>query len=244
MDIDKASRELAPNGVLRAGTNLANILLVTGEADNGDPQGISPDMSAEIARRLGVEIAYVPYATPGEVADAATEDAWDIALIAADPKRAETMAFTRAYVEIEATYLVRGDSPVRVIGDVDQPGTRIAVSNRSAYHLWQSRNIEHAELVPGDGLDGTFQMFRDDPSLNVLAGLRPALNGNAAELTGARVLDGRYMTVQQAIGTKPGNAAGLAFLKAFVEEVTASGFVDGLIDRHGVTGKLQVAQGS
>ena len=244
MDISKVAGELAPTGTLRAGVNLANPLLVTGKAANGDPQGISPDMSAEIARRLGASVLYVTYATPGEVADAAERNEWDIALIAADPKRAETMAFTRAYVEIEATYLVRSDSPVQSIADVDRPGTRIAVSDRSAYHLWLSRNIEHAELVPGEGLLGTFQMFRDDTGLDVLAGLRPALNGNASELPGSRILDGRYMTVQQAIGTRPGNAHGLEFLKAFVEEVTTSGFVAGLIDAHGVTGKLQVAQPS
>ena len=242
MNISDAARELAPNGILRAGVNLANILLVTGETESGDPQGISPDIGAEIARRLGVEVRYVTYATPGETADGGARGEWDIAMIAADPKRAETLAFTPAYVEIEATYLVRADSPVRSLAEVDRPGTRIAVSGRSAYDLWLSRNLQHAELVRGEGLRGTFEMFRDS-DLDVLAGLRPALRENAAELTKARILDGCYMTVQQAIGMRPGAPAALDFLKVFVAEVTANGFVAQLIEKHGVTGKLQVAPG-
>ena len=240
MNISEVANELAPNGVLRAGVNLANPLLVTGEAANGDPQGISPDMGAEIARRMGTDVRYVTYSTPGEVADGGARGEWDIAMIAADPKRAETLAFTPAYVEIEATYLVRGDSPVQKIDDVDRPGTRIAVSSRSAYDLWLSRNLKHAELVRGEGLKGTFEMFAAS-DLDVLAGLRPALRENAIALKDSRILDGCYMTVQQAVATRPDCPAGLTFLNAYVAEVTASGFVAGLIEKHGVEGKLQVA---
>lgn len=233
--------QLAPTGVLRAGINLGNILLVTGQTDAGAPAGVSPDMAAAIADRLGVPLDLVPFPSPGAVADAVSEGCWDIALIAADPKRAETLAFAPAYVEIEATYLVPEGSAIGAIGDVDRPGVRIAVSARSAYDLWLERNLSDAELVRGEGLAGAFALFRDQ-GLDVLAGLRPALIGNAAEMPGARILDGRYMSVQQAIATQPGKPEALAFLDAFVREATESGLVEGLISKHGVEGRLTVAR--
>ena len=114
--------QLAPTGVLRAGINLSNFLLVTGKSPTGDPVGVAPDMAAEIAQRLGVPVKYVPYKTPGELADAADTGAWDIGLIGAEPQRAEKIAFTAAYCEIEATYLVPAGSPLKTIADVDKPG--------------------------------------------------------------------------------------------------------------------------
>lgn len=235
-----ARTELAPSGTLRAGINLANFLLVTGRSAAGAPEGVAPDMAREIADRLGVEIAYVPFATPGELADAAGDDVWDIGLIADEPARAETIAFTSAYVEIEATYLVPASSPLSRIEDVDRPGVRIAVSARSAYDLYLSRNLEHAELVRANGIDASYDLFVTD-NLDALAGLRPRLIEDVEKLPGARILDGRFTAVQQAIGTKRGNDAGLAFLRDFVEEAKSSGLVARLIDHHGVTGRLTVA---
>src|SRR5690348_9045193 len=144
---DKARAELCPTGVLRAGINLSNFLLVTGRTASGDPEGVAPDMAAAIASALGVPLKLVPYKTPGELGDAVGTNAWDIGLIGAEPQRAEKIAFTAAYVEIEATYLVPPGSPLTRIADVDRAGIRIAVSARSAYDLWLERNIRHATLV-------------------------------------------------------------------------------------------------
>jgi polar amino acid transport system substrate-binding protein len=232
--------ELAPRGVLRAGINLGNPLLVTGRTEAGDPVGVAPSMARAIAERLGVGVAYVTFPSPGELADAAARDAWDIGLIAADPKRAETIDFTAAYVEIEATYLVPAGSPIATIAEIDRTGVRIATSERSAYDLFLTRHLKHAELVRAPGLTAAFERFVAD-KLDALAGLRPGLIEDAAKLPGARILDGRFMAVQQAIGTRRGNAAGAAFLRAFVEEAKASGLVARLIDEHGVTGRLAVA---
>lgn len=231
---------LAPKGRLRAAINLGNILLVTGRAGDGSPEGVSPGMATAIAERLGVGLDLIPYATPGEVADALARDEWDIGLIAADPKRAETIAFAPAYVEIAATYLVPAGSPISQFDEVDRPGVRIAVSDRSAYDLYLSRTLEHAELCRAEGLKGAYDLFVDQ-GLEALAGLRPALIDNAAGLPGARVLEGHFSTVKQAIGTRPGDAEALAFLTAFVTEARQSGLVQRLIDQHGVTGRLQVA---
>ena len=238
--IEQARTELAPTGVLRAGINMSNFLLVTGRTPDGDPDGVSPDMARAVAERLGVAVELVPFKTPGELADAALEDRWDIGNIGAEPERAKTIAFTAAYVEIEATYLVPAGSPIRSIDDVDRDGVRIAVSARSAYELWLSDNIRHAELVMAEGIDASFDTFVER-ELEALAGLRPRLIGDLEKLPGARILDGQFTAVQQAIGTKPDRPAGAAFLREFVEESKANGFVAGLIEKHGVAGRLTVA---
>ena len=227
--------ELAPTGVLRAGINLGNFLLVTGRSPSGDPEGVAPDMAREIAARLGVPVEYVPFPRPGELADAAERGVWDIGLIGAEPQRAEKIAFSPAYVEIEATYLVPAGSPLRTIADVDRPGVRIAVTARAAYDLWLERNIKHAELVRSGSLDAAFEQFVAE-KLDALAGLKPRLLTDVEKLPGARILDGQFTAVQQAVGTARKNAAGAAFLRDFVEEAKASGLVARLIERHRVRG--------
>jgi polar amino acid transport system substrate-binding protein len=233
------SAELAPTGTLRAGINMANFLLVTGRTADGDPQGVAPDMASEIAARLGVPVAYVPYASPGPLADDATNNVWDIGLIGAEPARAEHITFTPAYVEIEATYLVPAGSPLQAISDVDKKGVRIAVSARSAYDLYLSRHLEHAELVRVEGLNAALDLFVTE-KLDALAGLRPRLLSDVEKVPGSRILDGRFTAVQQAIGIPRGREAGAAFLRDFVEEAKSSGFVARLIERHSVRG-LSVA---
>lgn len=236
----EARAELTDSNTLRVGINLGNILLVTGTSPSGEPEGVAPDMAAALAARLGVAVKYVPLATPGEIADAMANDAFDIGLIAIEPKRAETIAFSAPYVEIEATYLVPAGSPLKSIADVDKPGVRIAVSERAAYDLYLSRTLKHAELHRAKGLPGAFKLFVDE-KLDALAGLVPALKDNAAELPGSRVLDGRYTSVRQAIGTRHENKALKAFVEGFIAEAKGSGKVAELLEKHGVKGKLQVA---
>src|SRR6516164_10143652 len=236
---DKARAELCPTGVLRAGINLSNFLLVTGRSPDGDPQGVSPDMAAAIAAALGVAVKYVPYKTPGELGDAVGTNAWDIGLIGAEPQRAAKIAFSAAYCEIEATYLVPEGSHLKAIADVDQAGVRIAVTGRSAYGLWLDRNIKNATLVRSDTLDSAYEQFARD-KLEALAGLLPRLLTDVEKLPGARIIDGKFTAVQQAVGTSPKNNAAAAYLRGFVEEAKSSGLVANLIARHNVRG-LSVA---
>ena len=234
-----AKSELAPTGVLRAGINLSNFLLVTGKSASGDPVGVAPDMAAEIAARLGVPVKYVPYKTPGELGDAVGSNAWDIGLIGAEPQRAEKIAFSAAYCEIEATYMVPPGSPIKSLADVDKKGVKIVTSARSAYGLWLENNIKQATLMPIAGLDAAFNQFKDQ-KLEVLAGLRPGLLKDIAKMPGAKILDGKFSAVQQAVGTARANKEGAAFLAAFVEQAKKSGLVAKFIERHKVKG-LSVA---
>lgn len=231
--------ELAPTGVLRAGLNLSNFLLISARDADGGPIGVAPDMATAIAERLGVPVRYVPYPKPGELADDAGTDTWDIGLIGAEPARAEKIEFTPAYVEIQSTYIVPAGSPLRTIADVDQPGIRIASTSRTAYGLWLDRNIKHAEIIHSETMDTTVELFQRD-RLDALSGLRPRLMADLARLPGARILDGQFAAVQQAIGTLRVNKAGAQFLREFAAEAISSGLVARLIAKHGVEG-LSVA---
>ena len=227
--------ELAPTGILRVAINLANFLLVSGQDENGLPQGIAPDLAREIAQYLGVEVSYVCFNSPGELTDAAGHGLWDIGLVAAEPERAGVIAFSPAYCAIEATYLVSQRSGLGHIDQVDTAGIRIATMGRAAYGLWLARNIRHATLVRSDTIAGAFELFSRD-GLEVLAGLRPGLIANSTTLPGTRVLDGRFATVQQSVGTRRENEAGARFLHSFVEDAKRSGLIASLIKRHAVRG--------
>jgi polar amino acid transport system substrate-binding protein len=231
--------QLAPHGVLRAGVNMSNFLLVTGRTASGDPEGVSPSMARAIADALGVPVRYVPFPKPGELADQAEQDVWDIGLIGAEPARAEKITFTAAYAEIEATYMVPPGSALKSIADVDRKGVRIAVTARAAYDLWLERNIRHASLVRSSSLDGAFEQFAAE-KLEALAGLRPRLLSDVQKMPGATILDGQFTAVQQAVGTPKKNAAAAAWLRSFVEEAKASGLVAKFIEQHKVKG-LSVA---
>lgn len=232
-------KELSPTGVLRAAINLGNFLLVTGRSPTGEPVGVAPDMARAVADRLGVPIQYVTYNKPSELADSVTGNAWDIGLIGAEPERAAHVAFTKAYAEIDATYLVPAQSDARLPEDIDSAGMRIAVTERTAYGLWLDRNIKHATLMRSADLEGAVQQFVD-LKLDALAGLRTRLLEDAERLPECRVLAGRFTAVQQAIGTPIANERAIDFLAEFVEEAKASGFVADLIAKHGVNG-LSVA---
>ena len=238
--LEQVVKELAPTGTLRAGINMGNFLLVTGKTASGDPDGVSPDIAAEVARRLGVPLSLVPYDSPGQVVAAAGKNEWDIGNVGAEPQRMEKMAFTAAYAEIEATYLVHDDSPFKSADELDREGVTIIVRGEAAYGLYLSREIKNATLITTDTSEEALQRFLDE-KLDAFAGLKSGLVNEVEKHPGTRIVDGKFAEVQQAIGTLKENTAAIAFLHDFVEEAKASGFVGGLIEKHGVTGRLSVA---
>ena len=231
--------EIAPNGTLRAGINMSNFLLVTGRTPEGHPDGVSPDLAREIARRLGVNIKLVPFDSPEKLVDAAGADAWDIGLVGAEPQREEKMAFTAAYAEIEATYLVREDSPLMAIDQVDKDGGSIVVRDRSAYGLFLKRSIEKANLLLTDSYDEARERFLNE-DIDALAGLRTGLMKDVDKNPGLRILPGKFAAVQQAVGTLRANDAAIAYLAEVVEDAKASGLIASFIVKHNARG-LSVA---
>lgn len=233
--------ELSSNGILRAAINMSNFLLVTDKTKDGTPIGVSPDMAQELADKLNLQLKLIPYTTPGEIADDAENDKWDICNIGAEPQRAEKINFSAAYAEIQATYIVQSNSKINNILDVDKIGNKICVASRTAYGLWLERNIQNAELIQIEGVDSSFDVFLNE-NLDALAGLRPALIDDVKKISGAKILEGQFMSVQQAIGTSIQNIHSAIYIAEFVEEMKRSGFVQKLIDKHNVNGRLSVAK--
>ena len=233
-----ARTELTPTGKLRAGINFQNTLL-TKLGPNGEQGGVAVELVRELARRLDVPLEILHYKSAGALADSVNAGAWDVAVLADEPARAKEIAFAGPTTEIEATYMVPAGSPLQKIDDVDRPGVRIALGAKSAYDLYLTRTIQHAKLVPIAGSPAAFKHFVAK-KLEALAGLKTELLKCAAELPGARILDGRFTVVRHTAGTPRGRDAGAAYLCAFVEDVKAKGLVAQWIAKSGVKG-LSVA---
>ena len=228
-------KELAPGGTLRVGLNYGNFLLVLADGPDGTPRGIAPDLGRELGKRLGVPVEFVRFQQAGQLADGVRDGRCDVGFLGAEPQRANEIAFTKAYLEIPVTFLVPAGSKIRSLAEVDRDGVRIAVSARSAYDLYLSRTLKHAQLERAEGIDASHRLFLEK-KLDVLAGLKPRLVCDAEKLPGSRVLDGQVTGVQQAVGTSRSRAAGAQYLQDFVEDAKRSGLVAKTIDRHGVRG--------
>lgn len=227
--------DLAPGGKIRAGINYGNFILATKDSATGESRGVAVDLMNELGRRLEVPVEIVAYDSVGAMVDAAKTGAWDIAFLGSEPAREREISFTAAYLEIEATYLVPAGSRLHAIADADQDGVRIAASARANYELYLSRTLRRARLVQGQGGDAAFDLLVRG-EVDALAGLRQALIGLAEKLPGSRMLDGRFMAVQQSIGVPKGLDAGLAYLRGFVEDAKASGLVARAIEKTGARG--------
>jgi polar amino acid transport system substrate-binding protein len=218
--------EFAPSGRLRAAINLGNMVLAQTGA-NGEPAGITVDLARELGRRLGVGVELATFDGAGKAFDALRSGVTDIGFLAIEPARAAEVDFTSPYVLIEGTYMVPKDSALQKIEDVDKAGVRIAVNKGSAYDLYLTRTLKNATLLRGD--DGV-ALFRKD-RLEAAGGVRQPLEQYARKDPGVRVMAGRFMAIQQAMGLPKGRARAHAYLRGFVEEMKASGFVADALKR-------------
>ncbi|MBM3343060.1 MAG: transporter substrate-binding domain-containing protein [Betaproteobacteria bacterium] len=226
---------LAPTGKLRAGINFQNPLL-TKLGPNGEQSGVAVDLVHELAKRLNVPIEVIVYHSAGELAESVASGKWDVSVLAVEAERAKDIAFAGATTEIEATYMVPPGSKLQKVEDVDSPGVRIALGAKSGYDLYLARTLKHAQRVPIAGSGAAFKHFVDN-KLDAYAGLKTEMVKFAAQLPGARLLDGRFMTVCHTAGVPRGRgAAGESFLNAFVEAVKAEGLVQQWINKSGVAG--------
>jgi len=234
MPSSTALADLAPSGTLRAAINFGNTV-VASKRETGEPGGISAELAREVARRLGVPVAFVPYDAAAEVVEGLDANAWDVCFLAIDPKRAEKIAFTPPYVVIEGAYAVPEDSPIRDNAEVDRDGVRVAVGAGSAYDLYLSRHLEHATIVRATRGNEVIPMLVAQ-RLEVAAGVRPMLEAEVRSTPGLRMLPGRFMAIHQAMGTPRGRDAGARWLAELVEEVKASGFVAESLARNRAAG--------
>ena len=230
-----ALHELAPQGMLRAAINLGNPVLAQMNPESGEACGVSVDLARELAMRLGVPLKLVLFDAAGKVFEAIQSNAWDLAFLALDPVRAREILFTAPYVIIEGTYLVRDTSPFHAIEDFDRPAVRIAVGKGAAYDLFLTRALKHAELVRSDTSAGVIELFFD-AGLEAAAGVRQPLAEFARTHSGLRVIDGRFTSIEQAMGTPKGRPAAREFLQSYIEEMKRNGFVASALERSGQGG--------
>jgi len=227
--------EIAPSGTLRIGLNYSNFLLVLKDAPDGTPQGIAPDLGRELGKRLGLPVEFTKFDAAGKLADAVKDAKVDVGFLGAEPQRANDIAFTAAYLEIPVTFLVPAGSPIKTIDEIDRKGVRVAVSERSAYDLFLTRNLKHAQLVRAEGIPASYDLFVEK-KLEALGGLKPRLVSDQERLPGSRVLEGQITAVQQAIGTPKARSQAATYLSQFAADIKKSGLVKQIIDRHGVRG--------
>ena len=235
-DVPAAARsDLAPTGTLRAAINFGNPILATKDPSTGEPRGVSVDLSRELARRLGVPVQFVTYDAAGKVVEGLKSGAWDVAYVAIDPARAVDISYTAAYVQIEGAYLVTQNSPIRNNAEVDRQGVRVVVGAGSAYDLFLSRNLKQATIVRAPTSPAVTDMFVAQ-KLDVAAGVKQQLEADSRRIPGLRLLEGRFMVINQAMGTPKEREAGAKYLREFVEEMKASGFVAQALQRHRIEG--------
>ncbi|MDR2111823.1 MAG: ABC transporter substrate-binding protein [Candidatus Accumulibacter sp.] len=226
----------APTGVLRASINVGNPVLARRDSPSGAPQGVSIDIAAAFAERLGAGVDFTVFDSASQSVDAVANGRADIGFFAIDPKRGETIAFTHPYVLIEGCYLVPEASPIHTNDQVDRSGVRVAVGQGSAYDLFLSRELKQAEIVRAPNPPSVIPLFIEQ-GLEVAAGVRQQLEAQMPDYPGLRLLPGRFMVIRQAMGLarRRGDDA-LACLTAFVEEIKSSGLVARLLERHGIQG--------
>jgi polar amino acid transport system substrate-binding protein len=227
--------ELAPTGKIRAGINYGNYILATRDKATGESKGVAIDLLAELSRRLGVPYEIVAYDKVGEMVDAAPTNTWDVAFLGSEPAREKLISFTAAYLEIEATYLVTSGSKLRHASEVDAPGLRVSAPTRANYELFLARSLQSAKLTSAANADAAYDLLVKG-EVDALAGLKQALITLNGKLPGSRILDGRFMGVQQSIGVPKGRDAGLEYLKSVVEDAKDSGLVARAIEKTGARG--------
>jgi polar amino acid transport system substrate-binding protein len=232
-DVVKA---FTPTGVLRASINLGNPILAKAGPPGGDPTGVSVDLARAFAQGLGVPVEFVVFDTAGKSVQAVSDDKADIGFFAIDPLRGASIAFTAAYVLIEGCYLVRDASPITQNEQVDKAGVTVTVGLGSAYDLYLSRELKHANIVRAPSSPAVVETFVAQ-KIDVAAGVKQQLEFDAKKHAGLRLLPGRFMVIQQAMGTPKtrGEAAAKA-LHLFVEEMKATGFVDRALAAHKIEG--------
>lgn len=219
-------RDLAPTGKLRAGINHANAIIATKDPVSGELRGVSVDLAREVARRLNVPLELHGFDFSGKLADAMNAGALDIGGIAggSGTGREGKMDFTAGYLQIETTYMVAPGSTIQAIADVDQAGVRVGVADKSAFQPFLARTLKHASLLTGPGNPTAFELLRSG-QVDVLAGLRHQLLEVSPKLPGSRVLEGRFLVVEQTLAIPKGRDAGAKYLRDFIEEAKASGFI-------------------
>ena len=236
---DFISKKIAPSGVLRVGLNMSNFLLVSTEDASGLPDGLSPDVGKKIAKELNLSCELIKFPNPGLLADAVNDDKWDIGNIAYEKERGKTIDFSDPYINIDANFIFRSQSNFKSNEEVDTPGIKIAVFERSAYDLWLTDNFKNAELVRASSIEESHNLFRNN-KVDVLAGLKSKLVDEIKTNNDFKMITNPFTYIKQSIGIKKGNPEILEFLNEFILNLIKEGYIEQLLKKHKVQDKLSI----
>ncbi len=233
LDVIKA---FTPTGKLRASINLGNPILSSKDAQSGLPKGVSVDLATAFAKLLGVELELVVFDSAGKSVDAVATERADIGFFAIDPLRGQDINFTPPYILIEGSYLVRENSSLKFNEEVDVTGRSVVVGRGSAYDLFLTREFKSAKIFRAETSPKVVDFFLQG-GYDVAAGVKQQLESDAQRLGGLRLLPGRFMVIQQAMGC-PKSRGDMAanFLSKFVENMKSSQFVANSLSVHQIKG--------
>jgi len=227
--------DLAPGGRLRVGINYGNVVLASRDPASGELRGVHVDLARELASRLGVPADLQGQAAAGTLVEALKAGSLDVVLLSFEPSRAREIAYSPIYLSVDATYLVPPGSPLRTAEEVDRPGARIAIAAKGVYEYYLKSHLKYATLVSAPSTHAAFERFAAE-RLDALVGLRPRLAEDLPRMPGARIVDGRFMRVEQALATRSGHPAGADFVRNFVHDVLTSGLLARIVEDNGVRG--------
>jgi polar amino acid transport system substrate-binding protein len=234
----KLIQSFAPTGTLRVGINLGNPVLAGLDASTQKPKGVTIDIANEIGKRAGIPIELVPFQTAGSTVDAIKTGKIDLIFVAIDPVRGADVSYTPPYIQIEGAYMVKADSNLKVNEDVDRSGVEIVVGKGSAYDLFLTREIKNAALLRAASSQAVVDDFMAGKG-NVAAGVKQQLESDAKRYNGLRMLPGRFMVINQAIGipkARPEFEKTTIYLSSIITDLKSSGFVAESMKRHGIEG--------
>ncbi len=241
MQLDQVRKVLAPTGRLRAAINMSNFLLVSAADAHGKPEGLSPSLAGHIATLLDVELELIAFASPGEVADAARTNSWDIANIAHEAERAETIAFSQPYIQIDANFLIRKNGTISSNEDVNDKNIEIILYGRSAYDLWLKENYLAPKFNRTSSIQRSHEMFHQGQG-DVLASLKPRLLEDVKAYSNCEILMPAFTSIKQAVGVQKENESVLPFLNQMIKSALQTGMIESLCKKFGVADKLSLPE--
>ena len=231
----EARQALAPTGKLRVALQLANPLNVIRDSASGEMTGVGFDLGKELARRIGVPFEPVLYPSVGALLDSGKSGAWDVAFVGFSPARAEEWDFTGLHLEVEFGYLIPAGSAISTMADVDRPGIRISVQEKSGPDIFFSRTLKNTETVRASSNPGALEALRSGRA-DVMGSIKPVLFEMSNQLPGSRVLDGRPGIDPHAMAMPKGRDLGVAYARRFIEDAKSDGLLKTAIERAGLRG--------
>jgi polar amino acid transport system substrate-binding protein len=228
---------LAPTGKLRVGLQLGSPHNVIRDPVSGEMKGVAFDLGTELARRLGVPFEPILYPSVGALLEGGKSGAWDVAFVGFSPERAKEWDFTKLHLEIEFGYLIPSGSSISTMTDVDRPGVRVAVQEKSQPDVFLSRTLKNAVVVRASSLTGTLELLKSGRADTIFS-IKPSLFEVSSQLPGSRVLDGRPGIDPHAMVIPKGRDPGLAYARKFVEDAKSEGLVKAAIERAGIRGAV------